>query len=1603
MGRTEIQPRNIEWIRISLASPEDILRWSKRKGPGDTEYYAEVKKAETFNYRTYRPERDGLFCERIFGPTKNYECACGKYKRRRFKEVVCDRCGVMVTHSKVRREWMAHIRLAAPVAHIWFTRSIPNRMSALLGINSKEVEKIVYYVQYIVTKIDIPWLLDHYRQIEAWVREHVRRLRQERRNVKNVHQMNLWEKLARFTTDDAQKRELAHGLAKKYGDGKLKPGMDFSQDPEVAEDLERMKDFVNREKILSFYRLAERIVDPATQEIIGQRGDEFTYALISKLFDAGFFVFLVEDKNPDLIRRKTIEELDYNISRLEGGIKLLRRLKKWALVPDHDTVTRGGRVAIPGYESFAVLRHLLYREYNIDLDNYIQLKMGAEALLDIFENLDLEELEQDLREEIERTRSAQTRRKLLKRLRIVRSFRRSGNRPEWMILKVLPVLPPELRPMVELDGGRFASSDLNELYRRVINRNNRLRKLIDIRSPESIMRNEKRMLQESVDALIDNARARGRPSLSAASRPLKSLSDMLRGKQGRFRQNLLGKRVDYSGRSVIVVGPSLKLHQCGLPKMMALELFKPFVLHKLINPDDPQQNVAYARHMVEKAQDEAVWDALDEIIKNHPVLLNRAPTLHRLSIQAFEPVLIEGKAIQLHPLVCTAYNADFDGDQMAVHVPLSTAAQAEARVLMLSSNNLLLPADGRPIVGPTQDMVLGIYYLSQVLPDSRYTEPIDPGDLSKGFRMLSYAELREEDEKRPLEERVLPKTPHFADPDEVILAYENGQLDLLQPVVVRLDRMVLYRSEGEPVPEHFTLTTVGRVIFNRRLDDLYSEVEVPEEKRLPFFNYNLGKKDLGWILELSYRQCGHNFVVVLADALKDLGFEWACITGVTLAISDICIPAEKSKIIERARKETERIWEALNRRRITPAEKNEEIIKVWDRANKDLTKAMKLNFDVLNPIWMMANSGARGKIDQVKQLAAMRGLMVGPTGKVLDFPIISNFREGLSVFEYFVSTHGGRKGLVDTALKTADSGYLTRRLVDVAVDVHISELDCGTERGLEVNLDYYGDFGRERVKKQLFGRLLAKDLVDPQTGEVVYPGGTELGHEECERIYEVLKDAPQPRRVTIRSVLTCEELGNGVCAKCFGWDLSNWRLVEVGEPVGVVAAQSIGEPGTQLTLRTFHTGGAGSFVERVTPYQTDVDAEVKDVKRVPSPSGLGFSFQIKLKPKEGKERVIRTQPNTAETTIEVRVKKGEKVKKGSILYVIKRREHVDITRGLPAVESLLEVRSVKDPAPLAEFNGTVKEITKYTPWKVVVRNERLSLERTYEIVLKDDQEPVVKFGQQVKINTPLDPDEIHFTDISGKVVRMYPEDERTYYRIHLVSEDEEKDKVYETPHDNRALLVAQGDYVRKAAKLCEGEFDLKEYHRLVGDLKTQEYLVQTIQEIYESQSVSVNSKYIEIIVRRMFNFVEITDPGGFKGELLPGDKLDRKTFVLLCRHAKERGLKPPKANTILQGISKASLSTESWLAAASFQETTRVLTEAAVEGKKDYLRGLKENVIIGGLIPVGTGHKRDILYRVDAEEGLTMERIEQEEPEDLTSPYSKYKQSFYQEDGGEGF
>ena len=1255
-------------LKIGLATADDIRGWS----------HGEVKKPETINYRTLKPEKDGLFGEQIFGPTRDWECACGKYKRVRFKGIVCERCGVEVTKSRVRRERMGHIELAAPVTHIWFFKGVPSRLGYMLNVTPKDLEKVIYFASYMVTDV----------------------------NEEQRHQ------------------DL--------------PDLQDEFDHEIANlEKRRNNDIEDRAKKVES--------DLAELEAIGEaKGPART-----KLRNSA-------ERDMAAIRQR----YDEQIARLNAVFDKFKKLKPGDIVDDVD----------------------LWREMQDRYEDYFDGCMGAEAVKKRLQSLDLEAIAAQLREEI-KDASEQKKTKALKRLKVVNAFLTTGNKPEAMVLDVIPVIPPDLRPMVQLDGGRFATSDLNDLYRRVINRNNRLKRLIELGAPEIMLNNEKRMLQEAVDSLFDNGR-RGRPVTGASNRPLKSLSDMLKGKQGRFRQNLLGKRVDYSGRSVIVVGPELRMHQCGLPKPMALELFKPFVIKRLVDQGFAQ-NMKSAKRLVDRG-DSAVWGVLEEVISEHPVLLNRAPTLHRLGIQAFEPILVEGKAIHLPPLACAAFNADFDGDQMAVHLPLSAEAQAEARSLMMASDNILKPADGHTVTMPSQDMILGLYYLSTVMEGAK--------GQGRVFSSLAEAEMALDLHEIDMQAEVLIRMPaDFVlpegwEPREIKVVDKDGHDDL---ETVKEERF----HDGTTL----FATSYGRVLFNETLPVDY-----------PFVNVPVGKKQLSKIVDDIATRYSTAQVAASLDALKDMGFTRAPWSGVSFAFSDVIEPPEREEFIARYEDEAAQVNENFEMGLMTEEERRNELIKLWTECTAEVSKAVEKHFDAKNNLAIIVQSGARGNMMQINQIAGMRGLVANPKGEIIPRPVKSNYRDGLSVLEYFISQHGARKGLADTALRTAESGYLTRRLVDVSQDVIVREEDCGTKAGLPIRVAERDNDGNLVLVKAADGgpysRLLAADVIDPADGQTV------LYKRDDALSMDVLNDlvAHGVEEVQARSVLTCESK-RGVCAKCYGWSLATNTLVDVGEAVGIVAAQSIGEPGTQLTLRSFHSGGVAAAS--------------------------------------------------------------------------------DITQGLPRVTELFEARTPKGEAPIAEFAGVVK------------------VENT-------------DHGRQIT----LTPDDTSVEPIVYTDTRRAP------------------------------MLVKNGDHVAAGDQLVEGSVDPKKILRILGPRAAQVNIVNEVHTVYRSQGVDIHDKHIEVIVHQMLRRVTVIDSGDTP--LLPGELVDQARFKAANKETIKNGGKPAAARPELMGITKASLATDSWLSAASFQETTRVLTEAALSQKVDDLKGLKENVIIGKLIPAGTGLAR---------------------------------------------
>ncbi|WP_419787481.1 DNA-directed RNA polymerase subunit beta' [Pseudodesulfovibrio sp.] len=1333
------QGRNLKAIQISIASPETIREWS----------YGEVKKPETINYRTFKPERDGLFCAKIFGPVKDYECNCGKYKRMKHRGIVCEKCGVEVIASKVRRERMGHIELAAPVAHIWFLKTLPSKIGTLLDITMADLEKVLYFDSFIV----------------------------------------------------------------------LDPG--------------------------------------------------------------------------------------------ETPLKM------------HQVISED--------QYFQVIDHFG--------EDALKVGMGAETVRTMLEALDLPTLRVELREESESTRSQTKKKKITKRLKIVEAFLESGNKPEWMIMEVIPIIPPELRPLVPLDGGRFATSDLNDLYRRVINRNNRLKRLLELGAPEIIIRNEKRMLQEAVDALFDNGR-RGRAITGTNGRPLKSLSDMIKGKQGRFRQNLLGKRVDYSGRSVITVGPKLKLHQCGLPKKMALELFKPFIYAEL-EKREIATTIKSAKKMVER-EDLVVWDILEDVVREYPIMLNRAPTLHRLGIQAFEPLLVEGKALQLHPLVCSAYNADFDGDQMAVHVPLSVEAQIECRVLMMSTNNILSPSNGSPIINPSQDIVLGLYYLTT------------PRSFEQGEGMI------------------------FSCPEEVIAAYDHGAVGLHARIKVRLNGQLIE-------------TITGRVIVSELL---------PPQVPFDMVNLVLNKKNIAALVAGTYRLAGTKASVILCDRIKDLGYEYATRAGVTIGVKDLKIPDNKPALLEAAHNEVEEIEVQFQDGIITRTEKYNKVVDVWTKVTNDISNEMiqEMSTDILvdpktgatevnssfNPIYMMATSGARGNQDQMRQLAGMRGLMAKPSGEIIETPITASFREGLSVLQYFISTHGARKGLADTALKTANSGYLTRRLVDVVQDVTITEMDCGTVDGLELAHLIKGGEIKERLAERVKGRVTMFDVFDEDSGELIIPANTLIDENYAKKL-----DASGVNSMTIRSGLTCKAK-HGICAKCYGRDLARGHLVNVGETVGIIAAQSIGEPGTQLTMRTFHIGGTASKEIESSSIESQHNGRVvtSRMRTVVNSEGhkmvLGKSCQVGIVDEQGREREKYVLPSGARLLVD----DGQEVKKGMALaewdpYM---EPFIVDASGTIQFKDIIEGKTVQEDRT-SKASVTIMEYrtTNYRPSVALTNDNGSPVKRPGTDIDAHFAMPVgailmVKDGDKVKAGDVIarKPRESSKTkDIVGGLPRVAelfevrkPKDLAVISSIDGIvtfgSETKGKRKVVVTPEVGEAkeflipkgkhITVQEADFVEAGDLLTEGSPELHDILRVKGEKYLARYLVEEIQDVYRFQGVNINDKHIEIIVRQMLRKVSILEPGSTT--FLIGEQVDKQRFMDENARVNAEGGTPAIAETLVLGITQASLSTDSFISAASFQETTKVLTEAAMRGKSDSLHGLKENVIVGRLVPAGTGFRK---------------------------------------------
>ena len=1387
-----METKGLTALRISLASPETIMSWS----------YGEVLKPETINYRRLRPEKDGLFCEAIFGPTRDWQCYCGKYKNPRFKGIICDKCGVEVTRAAVRRERMGHIGLATPVAHIWYTRRIPSYLGLLLDISRRNLDRVLYFAQYIVTYVD-----------EDARQKALKRLEDEISVSEREQATQINAKIAEVKT----RRDHAQSEIKQK-----QAALERSYDEQIAAQLDPIiKEGQRLEKQLQDQKgnaAKKALVFEVTGDTIVETGLEITAKHISQV--QRVVQIKLEELENELKDQKAreVDELKNESARIKAEADEEMEAFRGQL-EDQSTVSQNQnshvRDELLDLRPFTFLSEIRYRELKQRWGQVFRADMGAEAFFDILRRLDLDKLSEELWYEVRTTKSKQKRKKATNRLKVVEAFRRSGNRPEWMIMTVLPVIPPDLRPMVQLDGGRFATSDLNDLYRRVINRNNRLKRLLELGAPDVIIRNEKRMLQEAVDSLIDNSQ-RGKALSRRGRRELKSLSDMLKGKKGRFRRNLLGKRVDYSGRSVIVVGPQLKLYQCGLPKTMALELYRPFVIARLVL-HNYAANVKGARRLIERNRPE-VWEVLEEVIKDRPVLLNRAPTLHRLGIQAFEPLLIEGSAIQLHPLVCTAFNADFDGDQMAVHVPLSQKAVQEARELMLASKNLLKPADGEPIISPSKDMVLGVFYLT-----------------------IKHKAEHKGDGRA------------FADMDEVEMAFQLGQVEVHSEIKMRATTW--YEDEGSRMPEPKTRiieTTVGRVLFNRIL---------PED--VQFVNHKLDKGDVKDLIAEVYELCGQEITTNVADRIKSLGFEFAMRSGTTLAVADITIPPERREIIQEALQQIEVVNRDFRRGLLTEQEKNEREINVWQETTDRVSVAVRQHMDPDGNLATMANSGAtKGGYSTISQLAGMRGLMADPSGRIIPFPIRSNFREGLTAMEYFMSTHGARKGLADTALRTADAGYLTRRLVDIAQDIIINEHDCGTKDGIYIRRK--DDVAGQSMANRLYSRLLAERVIDPNTGEVVGDFDDIIDHDLARKISQT-----GLAEVKVRSPMTCE-LTHGICAKCYGIDLGRGDMVSLGSAVGIVAAQSIGEPGTQLTLRTFHTGGVAAG-------------------------------------------------------------------------------GADITTGLPRVEELFEARKQpKGEAVVAEISGAVRimQSERYADLREVTIEHSELISDTYDI--PEDWKIEVKTESEVNMGDVLaSKDDATIVAQHGGRVRV----EKKAGQV-VVAYDQKEEKTYDIPTTAR-LLVKDNAQVEAGQPLTEGSLNPHRVLRIQGREACQMYLMTEVQKVYRSQGQNIHDKHFEVIIRKMLSKVQVTRPSDSK--YLPGDAVDR----LEIRHVNEQlmveGKQSAKFVEILLGVTKASLSTDSFLSASSFQHTIKVLAQAAIASSTDPLFGLKENVIIGKLIPAGTG------------------------------------------------
>ncbi len=1516
-----IESENIfDQVSIRIASPEAIRSWS----------YGEVKTPETINYRTFKPEKDGLFCEKIFGPTKDWECACGKYKRIKHKGVVCDRCGVEVTLSSVRRERMGVIELAVPVSHIWFLKSAPSRIGNVLGLSTRVLESVIYYENYIIVNPGKMNVRDKYDYVKTGVKcstlnggtcakqllteeeyhTHVGRCDDEfeamigAEAVKNL--LNCGKEIIRdIPPDDGEKEAL-------------------------AAQIER--DYKKNVKVSGVFKPEE------LDNLFGEGTKEYLAGLS--------WGAPVEDITPEGIYQQTT-----------GDKELARATTEYAAVYQNYE-----KMPSKGLEAAKKELEAQKAEYfNVYVSVLAKHMIKALEKLKIPVGEDLPRLASLLHRQLQQTRSKQMKKKLAKRLRIVNNFLTSETRPEWMILNAIPVIPPDLRPLVPLEGGRFATSDLNDLYRRVINRNNRLKSILQLKTPDVIVRNEKRMLQEAVDALFDNGR-QGRAVLGAGNRPLKSLSDNLKGKQGRFRQNLLGKRVDYSGRSVIVIGPELKLNQCGLPKEMALELFEPFIIHRL-KELGYVHTIRSAKKMIEK-QEKQVWDVLDEVIQDHPVLLNRAPTLHRLGIQAFDPILVEGKAIRIHPLVCTAFNADFDGDQMAVHVPLSNEAQLEARLLMYAPNNIFSPASGEPIANPTQDIALGCYYLTRSAPgDSGASKP-------------------------------------FADEDEVLLALAEKAITLHQRIKVRgiTEQLIENDDKGAPLSsaEWVDYTTAGRVIFNQIFPD-----------QIDFINKQVGKKDLSEIVSNCYSIVGHEETVHILDRIKDMGFESATWSGLSLGMKDMVKPKEKEDIIKKANKEVAAGNRSYEAGKITSQENYNKKLDIWSRASRDLSTLVfeELRKDGepgLNPLYMMMDSGARGSMDQIQQIAGMRGLMAKPSGDIIEYPIVANFREGLSVLEYFISTHGARKGLADTALKTADSGYLTRRLVDVAQDVIVSMEDCGTFKGRRVKaLMEEGDVGIP-ISERIQGRV-SQETVKGRSGKVIVKRGQEITAALAREIEDNGVES-----IRIRSVLTCEA-PEGVCSVCYGRNLANQRMSSLGDAVGIIAAQSIGEPGTQLTMRTFHIGGTASIFTRQPEYVAGQEGVIRYSQHLETVRGEEGKFLV-LKSGGAISLFDDAEKELTHYKVEVGselfVVDGQKVKQGELL--VRWDPHstpiLSGSKGLVQYVDIIEGQTMKVQRAKNRIERVIQSMTGHELHPQINIVDAKNPERILEphlipsgaIIEVEDGALIAAGGRIARTPRKLTKTE----DITGGLPRVAelfearrPKDAATIAQISgqvefgprkrgkltlLVKDPKTKREEEHLIPLGTHIIVHDGEKVQKGQKLTDGPIILQEMLDVSGMEGLQEYLIDEVQKVYSLQGVKINDKHIETIVRQMVSKVQVTDPGDT--DFLYDEQVDRFTFFKENERIKASGLSgTAKSKNLLLGITKASLATESFISAASFQETTRILTDAAAGSKIDPLKGFKENVIMGHLIPGGDGLpllKRQHLIVLKGEEEETKELAE---------------------------